>query len=105
MEEEGRRVADLWRINLDLILGRPAAGLCCAQTFPAVPWKRMATLFSGVYGRGPWQCAAPGVSLLASARPRAGTLPAPAAAEAPLAGPGTGKPDGGIWLLKQDEQK
>jgi len=89
----------LWRINLDLILGKAAAGLGYAQTFPAVPWTRMATLSSGVYNQGPWQCAGPGVSLLASARPRAGTLPAPVAAEAPLAGPGTGKPHGefGFW--------
>lgn len=94
MEEEERRVADLWRINLDLVLGKPATGSCCAQTFPAVPWKRMAALSLRVYGRGPWQCAEPGVSLLASARPWAGTLPAPAAAEAPLAGRGSGKPDG-----------
>lgn len=93
MEEEERRVAASRRINLGLVLGKPAAGLCCAQTFPAVPWKRMAALFLRVDGRGPWQCAEPGVSLLASVRLWAGTLPAPAAAEAPLAGPGMGKPD------------
>lgn len=33
------------------------------KPFLAIPWKRMATLFLGVDGRGPWLCAEPGVSL------------------------------------------
>lgn len=38
VEEEEGRAAGLWRINLDLVLGKAPAGLCCAQSFPAVLW-------------------------------------------------------------------